>query len=156
MSASFVPTPVELFRFLPETILTVTGTVLMVLEAVTSPARKKFLGPIGLAGLFAALWAAVVSHTNPGPAFQGLLLIDGYSTFFRVLVIAVGILVCLISFQYLRNERSDSGEYYALIVFSTMGQCVMVTANDLIMNLFKPVLAVAGYNDIGNASGLIA
>ncbi len=133
MAANFVPTGAELFRFLPETILTVVGTAIMVLEPITSKDNKQRLGIIGLVGLFAALWASIVAFANPGPAFQNMLMIDGYATFFRVLVILVGILTFFSSFSFLKREGADSGEYYALVMFSIVGQCVMVTATELIM-----------------------
>src|SRR6202040_2621802 len=56
-----------------------------------------------------------------------------FATFFRVLVIGVGIFTVLSSSQYLRREHAASAEYYALLLFSVTGQCVMVTANELIM-----------------------
>jgi NADH-quinone oxidoreductase subunit N len=62
-----------------------------------------------------------------------MLVIDGFATFFRVLVIGVGLLTLLCSFQYLRREQAESGEYYALLLFSITGQCLMATANELIM-----------------------
>src|ERR1700682_2848282 len=62
-----------------------------------------------------------------------MLIVDGFATFFRVLVIAVGILTVLSSSQYLRREHAASAEYYALLLFSVTGQCVMATANELIM-----------------------
>src|SRR5262249_10705975 len=34
---------------------------------------------------------------------------------------------------FLNREGANSGEYYALVMFSVVGQCLMVTANDLIM-----------------------
>ena len=37
------------------------------------------------------------------------------------------------SFSYLKREKAQTGEYYALILFSLVGQCVLATANDLIM-----------------------
>src|SRR5438105_1735950 len=43
------------------------------------------------------------------------------------------ILTVLASYRYLEREGVDTGEYYALILFSVAGQCVMVTASDLIM-----------------------
>ena len=39
----------------------------------------------------------------------------------------------LASYRYLDREKAEPGEYHALILFSVMGQCVMVTANELIM-----------------------
>jgi NADH-quinone oxidoreductase subunit N len=133
MPTSFVPSAAELFRFLPEIILATVGTMLMVLEPLTSDSAKPWLGKFSLAGLMAALWAAVVAYSNSGPAFQNMLVIDEFGTFFRVLSITVGILATLCSFHYLSRERANSGEYYALLVYSVAGQCVMVTANELIM-----------------------
>jgi len=133
MPASFVPSPAELLRLLPEILLVAFGTLLMVLEPLTPPGAKSRLGKIGLGGLLAALWAAVVAHSSPGAAFQGMLVVDGFATFFRVLVIVVGILATLSSFEYLKREHAESGEYYALILYSVSGQCLMVTANELIL-----------------------
>src|SRR3954451_6490447 len=62
-----------------------------------------------------------------------MITVDGYGTFFRGLVLVVGFLCILISFSYLQRENAQTGEYYALILFSIVGQCVMVTAADLIM-----------------------
>ena len=39
----------------------------------------------------------------------------------------------LISYQYLGREHAEAGEYHALILFSVVGQCIMVSANELIM-----------------------
>jgi NADH-quinone oxidoreductase subunit N len=62
-----------------------------------------------------------------------MLVIDGFGTFFRVLSILVGVLAVLCSFHYLRREGAESGEYYALLLYSVSGQCIMATANELIM-----------------------
>ena len=62
-----------------------------------------------------------------------MLVVDGFATFFRVLVIGVGILTVLSSYRFLRREGAETGEYHALLLFSIAGQCVMVSANELIM-----------------------
>src|SRR5439155_5097407 len=54
-------------------------------------------------------------------------------TMFRVLVIVAGALTVLLANSFLHREGANSGEFYALVMFSVTGQCVMVTANDLIM-----------------------
>ena len=48
-------------------------------------------------------------------------------------MIGVGILVVFSSIEYLKRENSPGGEFYALILFSIVGQCVMASANELIM-----------------------
>ncbi|MGO9096524.1 MAG: NADH-quinone oxidoreductase subunit N [Bryobacteraceae bacterium] len=134
MPASFIaPGAAEYARFLPEMILAGAATAAMVLEPLTPPARKKLLGSLSLAGLAAALVAAVAQGWNPGLAFSGMLQVDGFATFFRVLAIVAGILVTLCSSSYLRRERAESGEYYALLLYSVAGQCIMVSAHELIV-----------------------
>jgi len=133
MPADFFPSSAELFRFLPEMILTVVGTLLMVLEPLGGLRWSKFYGHISLLGLAGALAAAVAAYSSPGPAFSGMLIADGFAAFFRVLVISVGILTVLASYRYLGREGVETGEYHALILFSIVGQCIMVTANELIM-----------------------
>src|SRR2546428_13049414 len=106
----------------------------MVLEPLTGDeGPKDGLGHLALGGLFGALMAAIIANGSPGSAFSSMLVIDGFATFFRVLVILVGILTIFSSYRYLGREGASSGEYYALVLFSVTGQCVMVTANDLSM-----------------------
>ncbi len=114
-------------------VLTATGTLLMVADGIGGRRWSKFYGNFSLVGLAAALLAAVVAYGNPGPAFSDMLMADGFAAFFRVLVISVGILTVLASYRFLAREGAETGEYHALILFSVAGQCVMVTANELIM-----------------------
>jgi NADH-quinone oxidoreductase subunit N len=128
-----MPTSVEYFRILPEIILTVVATIIMFLEAVLSDRKKGVFAPLSIVGLAVALWAALAANGSQGPAFQGMLLVDGFATFFRALVIIVGMLAVFSSTDYLRRENHTGGEYYALILYSIVGQSVMATANELIM-----------------------
>jgi len=133
MLANFIPSSAELFRILPEIILTLAATLLLILEPITPSAHKRSLGTAGFVALCIALWAAVVAYSNPGPAFQNMLEVDAFATFFRVLVILVGILVYLASFSYLDRQGAESGEFYALLLYSLTGQCLMAASRELIM-----------------------
>jgi NADH-quinone oxidoreductase subunit N len=136
MPVNFMPSGEDYLRFLPEIIMTVMGTLFMVIEGILGEedARKgNIFGSLTLATLIAALVAAVYANGLPGKAFTSMVIVDGYATFFRVLVIVVGILTVLISYQFLQRENAEAGEYHALILFSIVGQCLMVTANELIM-----------------------
>ena len=132
MPANFVPAPEELLRFLPETILIVVATLLMVLAAIRAERRNLF-GNLSLAGLLAAMAAALYAHTIEGTAFGGMLVVDAFATFFRLLVLSVGVLTVLSSYRFLKRERADAGEYHALVLFSIAGQMIMVTANELVL-----------------------
>jgi NADH-quinone oxidoreductase subunit N len=133
MPDSLSPPAIEFFRLLPEIILTVAATLLMVLTPLVKRQRQDYLGYVSSYALVAALAAAVAGITETGPAFHGMLLVDGFAGFFRVLVISVSLLSTLASYQYLQREDSDSGEYYALILFCAVGQCLMAAASNLIV-----------------------
>src|SRR6266481_331694 len=133
MPANFLPTGPEYFRILPEMILTVVGTLIMFLEAVISERQKRIFGPLAVAGLAAALMGAIAANSDPGAAFSNMLIVDGFATFFRVLVIGVGLLAVFCSTEYLRREGAPGGEFYALILFSIVGQSIMAASNELIM-----------------------
>jgi NADH-quinone oxidoreductase subunit N len=131
MPASFVPSAADLLRFAPETLLTFAGVLLMLLEPFTPAGRKRPLAYFTLVALIAALGLCFVAE--PGTAFSGMIVVDGFSTFFRVLVLVVGILTVLCSMNYLSIAGHESGEYWALVVWSIVGQCIMASANELVL-----------------------
>jgi len=133
MPASFVPSATDYLRFLPEIIMIAIGTLIMLLEPLLGGNKKNSLSGLTVLGFIAAMVAAVMANGMPGTSFSNMLIVDGFATFFRVLVIVVGILTVLSSAQYLKREHAASAEYYALLLFSVTGQCVMATANELIM-----------------------
>ena len=133
MPVSFAPPAADMIRVLPEIILTVTGTLFMVLDSMIHRRSSKVFGHLSLVALALSIAAAAYAYTMAGPAFGGLLVVDGFATFFRVLVAVVGILTVLPSYQFMNRERGETCEYHALLLFSIAGQCIMVSANDLIM-----------------------
>jgi len=133
MPVNFAPSTADYLRFLPEIIMIVAGTLIMLIEPLLGERKKEGLSSLTVVAFLAALVAAVMANNNPGTSFSKMLVVDGFATFFRVLVIGVGILTVLCSAQYLKREHAASAEYYALLLFSVTGQCVMATANELIM-----------------------
>ncbi len=133
MLSNFQPHGDDYLRFLPEILLTIFGIAIMVLEAVTAPRQKAALGYLGLLGLALAFGANVIAFGDKGAAFQNMIIVDDYGTFFRGLLIVVGFLCILGSMSYLARENAQTGEYFSLILFSIVGQCILATAADLIM-----------------------
>jgi NADH-quinone oxidoreductase subunit N len=128
-----VPTASDYIRVLPEIILTLAGALVMVLEAVMGSRSRRPLGILSLVAVAAAMLAGFYAAATPGQAFLGLITFDRYGAFFCELVLGVCFLCLLLSFNYLARENAETGEYYALILFSLVGQCILATANDLIM-----------------------
>ncbi len=132
MAASLVSST-DLVRFLPEIVLTVMGTALMVLDPVIHKRSSQAFGHLAIAALIAGIGGAIYAFSEPGTAFGGMLVVDGFATFFRILVMSVGILAILPSYGFLARQDAETSEYHALLLFSIAGQCLMAAANDLIM-----------------------
>ena len=133
MQTEFLPTSVEYLRVLPEIILCVAGTLLMVLNPFIKKVSSSIYGSISICAMLAAIAGAVYANARPGEAFSRMLVIDGYATFFRVLVISIGVIVVLGSFRFLSREQAATSEFHSLVLFSIAGQCIMVAADELIM-----------------------
>jgi NADH-quinone oxidoreductase subunit N len=123
----------DLIRFLPEIILALAGTLLMVLDPVIRRRDSYAFGHLSILSLLAALGGSICAYGQAGPAFGGMLVIDGFGTFFRALAVTVGILTVLASYRFLTRQNAETSEYHALLLFSIAGQCLMVSANELIL-----------------------
>src|SRR5580692_3064905 len=133
MPANFAPSADDLLRFSPEIILTVAGTLLMVLDPLFAKRLPKLFGHLSILALLLAIAGAAGADSVQGSSFSNLLVVDGFATFFRYLVLVIGVLTVLASYKYLDLEKAETGEYHALVLFAIVGQCLMVAANDLIM-----------------------
>jgi hypothetical protein len=81
---------------------------------------------------------------------RGLLAVDPFAFFFKVIFLIAAALAIAISLKYLDIERENHGEYYALILFATMGMMFMVGAMDLItLYIGLETMAIATYVLVG-------
>jgi NADH-quinone oxidoreductase subunit N len=131
--ANYLPTGDDYLRILPEIIMTAGATLILLIESLVGESKRIVFTLLSIGLFIAAMAAAIEAGSMPGLSFSNMLIVDGFATFFRVLVIGIGILTVLSSTEYLRRQHADSAEYYALLLFSVTGQCVMATANELIM-----------------------
>jgi NADH-quinone oxidoreductase subunit N len=81
--------------------------------------------------LVAAVWLWL--RGGEGRAFRDMVLLDGYALFFDLLICYAAALVVMLSMDYLARTGSESGEFYALVLFATAGMMLMASAGDLIV-----------------------
>jgi len=129
-----LPQSADYTRVLPEIVLSIFGICVMVLEPLIDEEKsQKVLGTIALAGTVAGLIATGCMARSPGLAFWKMVQVDGFSVFFHVLIIAVAAVVILTSYEYMAVQRIRAGEYYALILFGTVGMALMSSAVELVL-----------------------
>ena len=127
--------PVTLWVLMPTLFVLGAGALVLVLDVLPPRESKTHLGGVALAGIVGALVASVWLwlRGGDGRAFRDMVLLDGYALFFDLLICYAAALVVMLSMDYLGRTGSESGEYYALVLFSTAGMMLMASAGDLIV-----------------------
>ncbi|GAC1696876.1 MAG: NADH-quinone oxidoreductase subunit N [Candidatus Limnocylindrales bacterium] len=117
---------------LPEIAVTITALLILLSDAVLqrSPARR-WLPLLAVAGLVAAIFSGPFT-TNGGSYFSGFVVVDTFATFFRVLFCVLAIFAVLVAPEYLERRHIPAGEYYATVLFSTVGAMTIALSADLI------------------------
>jgi NADH-quinone oxidoreductase subunit N len=129
-----IPQAADYMRVLPELVLSIFGMIVMVMDPLLDPdSSHQSLGTIALVGALAALASTFWMAQYPGVAFWNMVRVEAFSVFFHVLVIAIAVVAILSSFEYLKVQRIRAGEYYGLILFGTVGMCLMSSAIELVL-----------------------
>src|SRR5689334_23020733 len=124
----------DYIRILPELVLTIFGIAVMMLDPLLPPqASRKGLGILSLIGTMCAIGAAVYQVNYFGMAWFNMVRVDGFSIFFHILIPAISGVCILASLEYLDVQNIRSGEYYALILFGTVGMVLMSSAVELVL-----------------------
>jgi NADH-quinone oxidoreductase subunit N len=91
-------------------------------------ATAVFLGVIWM-WLGARVWDAPLAAESAA-LLNGTLVVDSLAVFFKVVIVALTILTVLISIE--SEFTTHVGEYYALLIFGTLGMMFLITSEELI------------------------
>lgn len=123
----------------PELALTAAACAALLADAwATGPslearARGSVAGWIALGGVIAAFVLAVRPVSGPGIAFAGMYVRDNITRLVDIAALVGAGLAVLLSPAYLERVRLPAGEYYALLLFSTVGAMVMGASRNLVL-----------------------
>ena len=133
----------------PELELALFGMIVLVFDLLLQ--NKRWLGYISLAGLaWAGFFLFRLRNVVDAPAYGGVLTLDPFAWFFKAIFLIAAALAVAISLKYLDIERENHGEYYALLLFATMGMMFMVGAMDLVtLYIGLETMAIATYVLVG-------
>jgi|TARA_B100000809_G_scaffold46923_2_gene41483 NADH-quinone oxidoreductase subunit N len=121
----------DFYYVLPEIVLTFGALMLLVVDLIL-PKRDGVVFGVAIATLLATA-AVVLSFAGVNTtASAGLLAIDGFATFFKLIFILSAVMTVLMSWSYLRVEGVRAGEYCFLILCATLGMMFMASGVDLI------------------------
>jgi NADH-quinone oxidoreductase subunit N len=124
--------PGDFWLLLPEILLAVTALVVLGADALLPRERQGLTAWIALGGLAATAAAVVPLAGQHTTAAGGLMAVDAFAGFFKLLFLLAAGLTILMSTRYLTVEGARPGTYYFLVVCATLGMLFMASGLDLV------------------------
>jgi NADH-quinone oxidoreductase subunit N len=120
---------------LPELWLTFAGLALLIYATVGGREREKGIAWLSVFSLVVTgvLVAALPSLAGkmPASAFGGMLAVDTFGLYFQMLVVLAALITILFSLRFVGTSPYPGGEYYGLILFTTVGMLFMAAGTHL-------------------------
>src|SRR5262249_1871067 len=142
-----VPPISDLQAIIPQILVSALAMIVLLADAMAPKANPRRLAVISVVGLLVAIGVSLVTRPeNREPVLAGMVIADGYAHFFNILFMVSALLGVLLSVDYLEREGISHGEYYALLMLTTVGMMIMAAATDLIaIFLGLEVLSISLY-----------
>jgi NADH-quinone oxidoreductase subunit N len=138
----------DLAAIAPEISLAIFGLALLVFDLIVG--NKRSIAYISLVGLFVSTVLLFRIDALDVSAYGGHLAVDPFAAYFKFLFLIAAGLTVVVSARYLDVEREQHGEYYALILFATMGMMFMSGGTDLVtLYIGLETMAIATYILVG-------
>ncbi|RPI05386.1 MAG: NADH-quinone oxidoreductase subunit N [Ignavibacteriae bacterium] len=116
----------------PVMMVTVTALAAMMVEAVRKT-RPVAVSVVSLAGLTAAAILAISNLSGEGLSFGGMIRHGGYANYFGALFCVAALMTVIVSRNYFEVQNYHRGEFYIMLLFTTVGMLLIASANDLII-----------------------
>jgi NADH-quinone oxidoreductase subunit N len=149
------PASIDWLAILPILLVTGGGVLGMIIEMVRPRQTNNAIVVVSLTSLFCALYVLFPYGVgNRAETLGGLYVNDSLTRVLQTLILLSAVLTVLFSEGYLREKRVPFGEYYPLLLWSTVGGMIMVATRDLlILFLGLEVLSLCLYVLAGLKSG---
>ncbi|HSF81826.1 MAG TPA: NADH-quinone oxidoreductase subunit N [Anaerolineales bacterium] len=140
------------FQAILPLIILISWTTLLILVDLFLPQERKGITVLLAAlGLLVTLGFSLARAGQPVVAFNGMVSVDGFSTFLSVIFLGSGLVAIGLAYDYLQRMGFDRSEYYILLLYSISGMMLMSIASDLIVVFLAlellsiPLYVLAGF-----------
>lgn len=123
-----------LLAIFPEICLLVLAGFVLAFDVIWNPEQRRMLGWLTAGGLFLTLVLSLLfAHPGGEPrlVFGGMLRQDWFGFAFKMLFLFGAAITALFAMDW--SEIGQRGEFYLLLLISTMGMNLMAAASDIIM-----------------------
>jgi NADH-quinone oxidoreductase subunit N len=122
----------NLIPILPEFVLGIGAMALLLVGVYRSADTTRFID--GAAIVLLALAGVILGVLPPGKlvTFGGSFIVDEFARFLKILALLGSAAAIVMSIDYARREGQERFEYSVLILLSTLGMLMLISAADLI------------------------
>ena len=117
----------------PYILLTAWACVQLIVDLFVPKGRKSITAFLSAVGLAITLGFTISQIGIERTGFNGMVILDGFSTFINALILVSGLLGVALAYGYVKRMGLERGEYYILLLFSVTGMMLMAQAADLII-----------------------
>jgi NADH-quinone oxidoreductase subunit N len=121
-----------LVPLLPEIVLGLGALALLMLGAYSNERNVVLIDAASIVLLVAAGVIVVLLPEGKLVTFDGSFVVDGFARFLKILAILGSAAAILMSIDYDKRQKQERFEYSVLIVLSTLGMLMLISAADLI------------------------
>jgi NADH-quinone oxidoreductase subunit N len=147
----------DFFLILPEVELALFGLAILLFDfmlGVKDKAGNAVFAMLGVIFSGISLYRLRALGPDAVGGFTSSIVVDPFFLFFGMIFLIATALVILLSVRYLQLENENHGEYYALLLFATVGMMFMASGYDLIVQfLGLETMAISFYILVGFLRG---
>jgi NADH-quinone oxidoreductase subunit N len=117
---------------LPELILSIGGTILMIMAAFMGRRGSALISWLAVVLLLGATVALIGAPSHAGPMWDGQVTEDLFASFGKAIIFPSAAVAIIAAHGWFERGTEHASEYAVLILFSGVGMSVMVSATSLI------------------------
>ncbi len=117
----------------PELILIIFGLLILDLDLIFRERGHRWLPWVAIVGFALSLAATLYIWGTNLSLFANMYAVDTFSLLFKVIATISGIIVSLVSIDYLRNRTPYKGDFFTLFVFAVVAIMMMASAVNLLV-----------------------
>ncbi len=145
----YTPSAADWGRAAPEIVIAGSGLLLLLADLLLPASRKGWLAVLSLVAVLGGFAATIILFVvgDSGQAFAGMVTDDWLALVGDLIILSAGLLAVLLSPGYIeRQEITQRGEYYALLLFAVSGMMLLGSAtNFMTIFLGVEILSLALY-----------
>ncbi len=131
---------------IPEIIVAAFACLILAWDFLKPEESHELLGAVSLIGLLVALMFTGPLWGQEMTLFSKMIAVDAFAVCFKFICLILSAMIIVVSIPYLKRAKIVRGEYYALILFATLGMMLIADAvNLLVIYLGLELLGIASY-----------